>query len=564
MKKNQLKGLPFLEISEKEEMPEKQFDQNSTQPLMYAKESQEKKKEINNLPRSDSHIGGNFFTLLVTQDQYDFSIISDAVNINDISSNNDYHAILVKNPETSGWIDEIKSKLTTTNEPPHDTGGDVSKILQAINHKFKNQSSESKILLTDKRNITPDRFERAQDLISMLCLSLKLSKVDTILITAAGDIHNLSKWYHVSHNSNWYKLLAESNVTTIKFFNEQSPILKILMSLYQHLPANKSESENLEQIGANIITIVDLFFDIVGTGADIDPKLAAKFVKEIKNYNGKLFFSNITEAFTQIIKREYPDSDKPRTFNTIYLLTDTQDTIYSLTTRLKNEGFELYVDNNPESFAKQCIKKQPAFIVIRNDSLPHDIIRCLQVLSAKGINISMIPTFLMVKDHLTSKLSSLLEIGIQDIIPINGSLGMLLSKIKKLKVELEISQEEAALTSRQQTASRGYLTDMNLIDLIQALGPAKRTTRITLKADDETEQKLTIYLQAGEIIFASLGELRGPDAIYKAICWDKGMWIMEPIAEDELPQRSVELSNDAILMEGCRLQDEAKREKVSP
>jgi hypothetical protein len=61
---------------------------------------------------------------------------------------------------------------------------------------------------------------------------------------------------------------------------------------------------------------------------------------------------------------------------------------------------------------------------------------------------------------------------------------------------------------------------------------------------------------------AELGARAGVEAIYRAIAWDSGTWAIEQIDESELPEPNVHQSNEAILMEGCRLLDESRRQPL--
>jgi hypothetical protein len=56
-----------------------------------------------------------------------------------------------------------------------------------------------------------------------------------------------------------------------------------------------------------------------------------------------------------------------------------------------------------------------------------------------------------------------------------------------------------------------------------------------------------------------LGDLTGAKAVYEALGWTDGTWMVEPIRSDDIPTLNNNLSNEAILMEVCRLLDEKLR-----
>ncbi|MDD4052355.1 MAG: DUF4388 domain-containing protein, partial [candidate division Zixibacteria bacterium] len=104
--------------------------------------------------------------------------------------------------------------------------------------------------------------------------------------------------------------------------------------------------------------------------------------------------------------------------------------------------------------------------------------------------------------------------------------------------------------------ARGRLADMNLIDLIQALGPGRKTVRITVQADKPGTPTLTICMDRGKIIQAELQDRVGAEAVYEGLTWADGSWLAEPTTAEELPEPNIQESNESLLMEGCRLLDE--------
>ena len=74
------------------------------------------------------------------------------------------------------------------------------------------------------------------------------------------------------------------------------------------------------------------------------------------------------------------------------------------------------------------------------------------------------------------------------------------------------------------------------------------------------DEQLVLFLDRGNIIYAKLNDLEGPEAVYRAMAWTEGDWEIEPIKSGQMPEPNNEYSNESILMEGCRLIDEAQRE----
>jgi hypothetical protein len=112
---------------------------------------------------------------------------------------------------------------------------------------------------------------------------------------------------------------------------------------------------------------------------------------------------------------------------------------------------------------------------------------------------------------------------------------------------------------RDDTGAQGRLADMNLIDLIQALGPSRRTVKMTVQSSKPEDETLTIFLELGDVIFAEYKDLKGAEAVYEGLTWADGYWKVSPVSNDQLPTPNNQLGNESILMEGCRLIDEKAR-----
>ena len=180
----------------------------------------------------------------------------------------------------------------------------------------------------------------------------------------------------------------------------------------------------------------------------------------------------------------------------------------------------------------------------------------MEKLEALKIDIAGIPTFVLVRGNLMSRLTSVLDKGIEDIISLDASADILIVKLERICARLQEQARRAGELTSSAAGTTGRLADMSLIDILQAMGPSRRTAKITLTPADNPEQQLVLYLSKGNIHFARLGDTGSPEAVYAALGWTDGHWKIEPVAEADLPEANNQLPNDAILMEGCRLIDE--------
>ena len=101
----------------------------------------------------------------------------------------------------------------------------------------------------------------------------------------------------------------------------------------------------------------------------------------------------------------------------------------------------------------------------------------------------------------------------------------------------------------------GGLAALSFIDLLQVLAQAAKSVQMNLVGPDG--DKAEVYMRRGRMVHARCGEAMGVDAIYRIIGWgDDGTFEIKPARE--FPSDNVFEANEAILMEGCRLMDEAE------
>jgi hypothetical protein len=191
--------------------------------------------------------------------------------------------------------------------------------------------------------------------------------------------------------------------------------------------------------------------------------------------------------------------------------------------------------------------------------MPDQVMLTVGELVSAGINFERTPTFLLVESSSVSKLTDVLERGIEDVIAIDDNLDLLVTKINRLQSRLQADAQRGGKLGGEHSGARGRLADMNLIDLLQALGPSRRTVKMVVDPDREDGEVMTIFLELGDIIFAEYREMAGAEAIYEGLTWSDGHWTVVPIRNDQLPSPNNHLGNESILMEGCRLLDEKVR-----
>ncbi|MEW6756947.1 MAG: DUF4388 domain-containing protein [Acidobacteriota bacterium] len=98
---------------------------------------------------------------------------------------------------------------------------------------------------------------------------------------------------------------------------------------------------------------------------------------------------------------------------------------------------------------------------------------------------------------------------------------------------------------------QGSLRELHLPDVIQLVAVSGKTGAFQLLRGREEG---LIYLEAGRIVHATLGDLGGEEAVYALATWDEGSFRFLP--GEEPPERTVTKNNTNLLMEAARRMDE--------
>lgn len=220
-------------------------------------------------------------------------------------------------------------------------------------------------------------------------------------------------------------------------------------------------------------------------------------------------------------------------------------------------------DNNYESRQANSISEladiyehfRPNILILIKNGNMEDVTDLLGSIISRGVSIEQVPTLLLTDGYLVESMMHTLNAGIEDVVAVDAS-DIIILKLNRIRSRLDVERKRR-LSVIQDLGTHGTLEDMNVIDIIQAMGPSEKTARISITG---CGKHLTMFLDRGNIIYAECEDKIGPDAVYLAIPWDKGIWSVDPIGPEELPEPNNFQSNESILLEGCYQLDEANRD----
>ena len=98
---------------------------------------------------------------------------------------------------------------------------------------------------------------------------------------------------------------------------------------------------------------------------------------------------------------------------------------------------------------------------------------------------------------------------------------------------------------------QGSLKELPLPDIIQLVSVSGKTGKFSLTRDNE---RGAIFLKAGQMVHALVGDMIGEEAIYALAIWNHGDFQFEPGVEAD--RQTISKSNTNLLMEAARRLDE--------
>jgi response regulator RpfG family c-di-GMP phosphodiesterase len=513
---------------------------------------------------TDEQYTGSLLESILERDGYRVRVCDTAAEAIDIVSHESYSAIFVKdsveNPEGDLPV-KLRALSPRSTMRLYDSAGtlllndDAYLISEDI---VKRNLALFTALLSSKDNIADNHAASVGRYVEKLSQKLNLQPRERLTIITAAYLHDIAKHYGEVANGDDYRGKIDASIKLLESFEYSKSVTAILGLMYKDLQSDNAASLSFEALGGSMLTIVDLFCENVAFDKNFTLEKFDAIKKRLRDYSGKFFPGDVVEAFISIVQEEILNLQTVGLAGKIALFSNDPMSSYPLALRLKNEGFKVTLESFADKYVAICAEMHPDFIIIQLKGPAEQVAASVSDFASRGLPLKDHPAILMTETSAIPQLASLLETGIEDILPFDASYELLVAKIHRAKSRLLARNQNKPL-DEQLSGARGRLADMNLIDLMQALAPGRRTVKITVSPTAISKDKLVIFLNKGNIMFGEMGDKKGADAIYEAMTWVDGVWAVESIQPENLPTANIQTSNDSILMEGAYRLDEKLR-----
>ena len=294
-------------------------------------------------------------------------------------------------------------------------------------------------------------------------------------------------------------------------------------------------------LGARIIHIADSYVAMTVQRPHKMPVSKEDAVKEIVKHAGSQYDPEIVEIFLSVI------GEMPEPSSRLNLMLLERDNNLEPLVRLGVDSSRIEIRTSPSSLEaiRMARKKTPDLVIVdvsiferATFSNFYKTMRELPEMKEKPF------IFILPKESHPRQFTS------HDIRYIVKPVDMdeLVRAINSL-LEGEIAQ---AIDKDEIKGLSGALEDFNLSDIIQILNLGVKTAKVEMV---HGSKRGTIFVHLGKVVYAATGNLRGKDAFYELVPWEKGVFhILHGL---ESPDININMDTLHLLLASARAFDES-------
>jgi len=373
-----------------------------------------------------------------------------------------------------------------------------------------------------------------------LCRKLGLPDKVRFQIVNAGYLHDLARYYYHLDPGQEQRKVIKLTAKLLQAIKYPPVIVEMLRSMYMNLRGKYTKRLPIEVLDR---------FEVV----------RIKF----REVTGKLLLAEVVDAFCEMVEQEILQASDETVPAQVMIYADNPGTLFPVQKRLKSEGYHPLAAHDRGDVGRLWERRQPDYLVLVLHGNAAEIRRTVQALIEEGVDPDVTPCFVLSTGCTAAELTGILDLGVRDVLEYDVNLDLLINGLRKAGEDLVETARSQEIAIAEAEGTKGRLSDMNLIDLLQAMGPSRKTARMVVRSPEPPGEDLVLYLNRGSISHAVLGSIQGAEAVYRALAWEDGNWVVNPVAAEDLPEPNNDLPNESILMEGCRLLDEKQRQVES-
>jgi response regulator RpfG family c-di-GMP phosphodiesterase len=387
-----------------------------------------------------------------------------------------------------------------------------------------------------------------------------VSEFDCKNLALAAFVHDLGKMgnYHLTalnvaeyeaHRTTATKLLT-SPVRLLEAVHLPHEVESGIQMMYERVDGkglpNGVRGKDIP-LGARLLAIADTYSDLTQNARNpfrqtLSP---AKACDVLKRYSGSIFDPNLVDLFRIIVTGEDMKARLLADRHVVLLVdTDPEETTV-LELRLLEQGFEVKQARSADAAIK-ILSGGEISVCVSELALNTDDGLALLAEARKHSWGRNLPWVIVTSRSGRGDAQRAFELGVADYLTKPVTSDLFIAKVKQILERQSVKAGGRGVS--------GSLSEMGLPEIVQILWHGRKSGRMKVRAGAETGE---IHFVNGAIFNALWGTLRGEEAFYGMLKLTDGEFAVDPsfIA----PQRLIQASPEALLLEGMRRLDESSR-----
>jgi putative nucleotidyltransferase with HDIG domain len=308
-------------------------------------------------------------------------------------------------------------------------------------------------------------------------------------------------------------------------------------------------------VGARILAVVDAFAAMTANRSYRKSLTKEEAIQELHKNVGTQFDPEIVEVFTNVVERKFyfrGIGAKPK----VLMVDDEVDYLTLLKLKLVNEGFDVLATDNAED-ALILIEREAPDLVVADVVMPQvDGITMFRKMREIPAVAETPLIFLSGKSETPMKVEAL-HMGAEDFLVKPVDLKELAARIRNI-IRRDTRRRKGAVAGGPNQGVIGDLRNLGIPEIVQTLHLGLKTACVTVMAGTQEEGR--IYFSNGRISHCRTGLLSGEQAFYRILRHQEGPFV---IAHGQTTkERTVDMDEMQLILEGFRLIDEEKREET--
>jgi response regulator RpfG family c-di-GMP phosphodiesterase len=420
-----------------------------------------------------------------------------------------------------------------------------------------------KVLVTLLENGRPDlRGHSAHVARFMRKISerIGLSEVQCSLMTLTGYLHDLGKMsaYHLTAlNVAQYdahaaaaKKTYRAPVRLLEAVGLPRDVTRALEQMYERfdgtgLPGDSSGKEIA--LGARLLAIADSYADLTQNPRNPFRHILrpAQACEVFGRYRDTIFDANLIDLFRHMVTGDDLRARLLADRHRVMIVDPDPEEATVLELRLLEQGFEVAQAHSSDQALKLLEKGDHQLVVSELDLSPNDGL-WLVAEARRHPWGKKLPWVILTGRGGRTEAQRAFELGVVDYMTKPVSADLLVAKLRQL-----LEREVAASGKR---GVSGSLQEMGLPDIVQILWHGRKTGSLKIHSGGDSGE---IHFVSGAIYNAMWENLRGEEAFYAMLRLGDGEFVLDPNLSS--PQKVIQDSPEALLLEGMRRLDEAGR-----